>query len=102
MPQQYDMCQWPSGISKGSCLEHAGLILLQLAIPKLRVSANIKTFNTQLKKFKYDLMAWRNSEGLSAKETAVLDANSGAGWNLAAGLLRPRDIKVQLYIRPLL
>lgn len=30
--------------------------------------------------------------GLPARQTAILDANDGAGWDLAASLLRPRQI----------
>ena len=30
--------------------------------------------------------------GLPARQTAILDANDGAGWDLAASLLRPREV----------
>ena len=73
---------------------YAGLILMQLAIPKLRSAANVKAFNIQLKREGYDVMAWKASERLSAKDTASLDANYGSGWNLAAALLQPRKIQV--------
>ena len=36
-------------------------------------------------------MAGRRS-GLPARQTALLDANDGAGWDLAANLLRPRRV----------
>ena len=72
----------------------AGLVLMQLALPKLRSSTSVKKFNNQLKEHRYDLMSWQESERLSARDTALLDANYGAGWNLAEALLRPRNIQV--------
>lgn len=72
----------------------AGLVLLQLAVPKLRSASGIKNFNQQYKKARFDLKTWRASEQLTARESAVLDANNGVGWDLAAALLRPRDIQV--------
>lgn len=73
-----------------------GLVMMQLAIPKLRTAANIKAFNTQLRKQGHDLMAWKQAERLSQKETALLDAADGAGWDLASALLRPRNIQARL------
>ena len=67
---------------------------MQLALPKLRSAASIKKFNNQLKEHRYDLMSWQESERLSSRDTALLDANYGAGWNLAEALLRPRNIQV--------
>ena len=78
-----------------SCCLRAGLVLLQLAIPRLRSSAGIKQFNLQYKKARFNLQAWLDKERLPAKESAILDADAGAGWDLAAALLRPRDIQVQ-------
>lgn len=75
-------------------MHYAGLVLMQLALPKLRSSTSIKKFNNQLKEHRYDLMSWQESERLSARDTALLDANYGAGWNLAEALLRPRNIQV--------
>lgn len=75
---------------------------MQLAIPKLRTSSNIKSFNTQLNKQGYDLVAWRKRERLSPKDTALLDANNGAGWELASALLRPRNIQVGLVVATVL
>ena len=34
----------------------------------------------------------RRRSGLPARQTGLLDANDGAGWELAAALLRPREI----------
>lgn len=69
-------------------------MLVQLTIPKLRTAASIKSFNSQLKRYDYDLLAWRDNARLSARDTVLLDANNGAGWDLASALLRPRKIQV--------
>ena len=69
---------------------------MQLAVPKLRSASGFKQFNSQFKKARFDLQTWRESERLPQRETAVLDADGGTGWDLAAALLRPRDIQVQL------
>jgi len=70
----------------------AGIVLMQLAMPSLRTNSGLQGFNRGLKKFKYDLNKWReaNKGQLSRSKTAVLDAGDGAGWELAADLLRPR------------
>lgn len=75
-------------------LASAGLVLMQLAIPKLRSAGGIKQFNQQFKKARFDLQVWRERERLPRRETAILDAEGSAGWDLAASLLRPRDIQV--------
>ena len=67
---------------------------MQLALPKLRSGTGLKTFNSSLKSVGYDLSAWRRRASLSSKETAVLDADDSAGWELAEALLRPRQIEV--------
>ncbi|KAK9814185.1 hypothetical protein WJX72_001933 [[Myrmecia] bisecta] len=71
-----------------------GLVLMQLAVPKLRTSSGLKNFNSALKRYNYDLYKWRDAERLPARQTAVLDADDGAGWDLAESLLRPREVKV--------
>ena len=88
------MCQ---GLSRRL---RVGLVLLQLAIPRLRSSVGIKQFNLQYKKARFNLQAWLDKERLPAKESVLLDADAGAGWDLAAALLRPRDIQVQPCRRP--
>lgn len=72
----------------------AGLVLMQLALPKLRSSSGLKAFNSSLESVEYDLMAWRRRAGMSPKDTAILDADASAGWELAEALLRPRQIEV--------
>lgn len=69
-------------------------MLLQLALPKLRSAAGMRQFNDQMRRLRYDLAVWRESE--RPRDAGVLDAEGGAGWDLAAALLRPRDIQVPL------
>lgn len=75
-------------------LLHVGLILMQLALGKLRTGSGLKAFNSALEAVDYDLSAWRRRAKLSPKDTAVLDADDAAGWELAKALLRPRSIEV--------
>eukprot|EP00884_Botryococcus_braunii_P000646 jgi/Botrbrau1/10582/Bobra.0358s0005.1 len=72
----------------------AGLVLMQLAVPKLRTSSGLRVFNAAIKRHDYDLFKWRENERLPARETAILDANDGLGWKLAESLLRPRKVEV--------
>jgi len=59
--------------------------MMQLALPRLRNDAALKTFREQLDGLDGDLAAWR-----AAKGTAADDAVLGqlGGWDLASGLLR--------------
>mmetsp|Transcript_19317 Transcript_19317/g.37305 ORF Transcript_19317/g.37305 Transcript_19317/m.37305 type:complete len:116 (+) Transcript_19317:1817-2164(+) len=71
-----------------------GILLVLLACPSLRDSGrqkddSLKKFNEELEKCGHDLLSWRTS-GKAAKEATILDANDGAGWELAAKLLTPR------------
>eukprot|EP00899_Mesostigma_viride_P002154 jgi/Mesvir1/1193/Mv17685-RA.1 len=79
----------------------AGLIWLQLAIPALRSDNALISFNRQLKQCDYDLDKWR-AKSKRAKEARdwmqgfeLLDAENGAGWDLAKSLVakRPEDRK---------
>lgn len=72
----------------------AGLVLMQLSIAKLRTGNGLKAFNTALKASGFDLMSWRRKANLPARDTAILDADDGSGWELAEALLRPREIEV--------
>lgn len=72
----------------------AGLVLMQLALPKLRTGTGLKSFNSSLKSVAFDVKAWRRRANLSSKDTAILDADDSAGWDLAEALLRPRMIDV--------
>ena len=51
-------------------------------------------FHASFKRCRYDLKRWRTISSLQPKHTAVLDANNGAGWELAEMLLRPRKVQV--------
>ena len=74
----------------------AGLVLMQLAVPKLRTQSALKAFNKALQACKCDLGSWRERERLAPAQTALLDADNGAGWDLAQALLRPRKLGVHL------
>lgn len=67
---------------------------MQLALPKLRSSSGLKAFNSSLESVEYDLMAWRQKGNMPPRDTAILDADDSAGWELAEALLRPRQIEV--------
>ena len=77
-----------------TCRLAAGLVLMQLSIAKLRTGNGLKAFNTALKASGFDLMSWRRKANLPARDTAILDADDGSGWELAEALLRPREIEV--------
>ena len=72
----------------------AGVVLMQLALPFLRPTASLRTFNGTLARMGHDLLLWRDRSALPARQTALLDADGGAGWDLAAGLLRPREVEL--------
>ena len=76
-------------------IPRAGLVLMQLAVPKLRPSSALKAFNKSLQACKCDLDAWRERERLAPAQAALLDADESAGWDLAQALLRPRKLEVQ-------
>lgn len=59
-------------------------------------SGCVQAFHASFKRCRYDLMRWRTISSLTEQQTAVLDANDGAGWELAAALLRPRKVQVRL------
>ena len=67
---------------------------MQLAIPRLRSSSALRSFNRSLQNLRCDLNEWRMRERLPASQTAALDADNGAGWDLAQALLRPRKLEV--------
>eukprot|EP00897_Mesotaenium_endlicherianum_P006308 jgi/Mesen1/5705/ME000288S04910 len=71
-------------------LYSAGVIFMQLCLKPLRHEAGLDTFNADLKKHKYDLDKWRRKSRIGDSEFALLDADGGAGWELARALLRPR------------
>lgn len=67
---------------------------MQLAVPKLRSASALRTFNKALQNCKCDLSEWRARERLQRSQTAFLDTDNGAGWDLAQALLRPRKLQV--------
>ena len=67
---------------------------MQLAVPKLRTTSALKAFNKSFQACKCDLEAWRERECLAPAQSALLDADGGAGWDLAQALLRARKLEV--------
>ncbi len=72
---------------------NAGIVLLQLGLPFLRTTTALRNWRNTFARCDYDIEEWRMRSGLSAKQTALLDANDGLGWDLVAGLLRPREVE---------
>ena len=72
------------------------MVLLQLAIPRLRQMESLRDFTKLLKREDCDIYAAVKAARLPAKQTALLEAEQGAGWDLLAGLLRPRSVQVRL------
>jgi len=67
-----------------------GVLLVQLGVPRLRKASTLATFSTALvSRHGNDLIAWRDAERVTSP---VLDADGGAGWDLAAALLRARNV----------
>ncbi|KAF5826708.1 protein kinase [Dunaliella salina] len=67
-----------------------GVLLMQMAVPQLRTSANIKAFNNEMRQCGGNLSQWRDYRG-SRIDFTLLDRNGKAGWDLATKLLKPRD-----------
>ncbi len=61
----------------------AGVTLLQLALPTLRKRAALRAFREDLARRGGCLREWRAHAGLPARETQLLDARGGEGWDLA-------------------
>jgi hypothetical protein len=58
----------------------AGIVLMQLCLPGLRTPRGLNLFKVEYERADYDLEAWRNNcRWISKRDTAVLDANDGAG-----------------------
>ena len=70
----------------------AGVILLQLGLPFMRSQSTLKNWRGTFARCGYDLEEWRSLASLSSRQTALLDADDNAGWDIAAGLLRPRKV----------
>lgn len=67
----------------------AGVVLVQMAIPTLRSTAGLKNFNSEIKRFGYDLNKWRKSTR-SRPDLSLLELDSGRGWDLATKLISER------------
>ncbi|XP_066366901.1 serine/threonine-protein kinase STN7, chloroplastic-like isoform X1 [Miscanthus floridulus] len=70
-----------------------GLIFLQMAFPSLRTDSSLIQFNRQLKRYDYDLQAWRNL--VEPRATAelrrgfdIMDLDNGIGWELLTSMVR--------------
>ena len=76
----------------------AGIVLLCLALPRLRTDEGLSKFLEEFEEAGFDLDAWRAAHhrpsGGAPADCAALDADGGAGWALARALLRPRQISV--------
>lgn len=72
----------------------AGIVMMQLAVPSLRTPTSVRSFTQTYARAGYDLEKWRENARLQKRDTTVLDAENGAGWELAQALLRPRSIEV--------
>jgi serine/threonine protein kinase len=70
----------------------AGVVLLQLGLPFLRSQSTLKNWRTTFARCGYDVNEWKARASLSARQTALLDVDGG--WDLVAGLLRPRDVEL--------
>ena len=71
----------------------AGVVMLQLSLPFLRSASALRNWKQTMIRLKHDIKEWRERSRLSSRQTVLLDANDGAGWDLIEGLLRPRDIE---------
>ncbi|GBF87958.1 hypothetical protein Rsub_00670 [Raphidocelis subcapitata] len=73
----------------------AGITLLCLAVPSLRTPRGLAQFLKEFERSNYDLDEWRGRTRLAGpRDLAPLDADGGAGWQLAEALLRPRSVEI--------
>lgn len=70
----------------------AGLVLLQLTVPKLQDRQRLEKMREDLSRCNWDLDKWRRSLLPSTFQCdfTLLDADAGAGWDLAKKLVRQR------------
>jgi len=69
-----------------------GVVFLQMAVPNLRGSMQQKLIKNELERFDYDLYAWREgSQRARGMDFSLLDRSDGAGFDLAAQMVRNRD-----------
>ena len=66
-----------------------GVVLMQLACPRLRTDASLQRWREELSSCDGDLWLWRERKA-SPSDEPILSMRNDAGWDLAAGLLRPQ------------
>ncbi|CAL52044.1 Serine/threonine-protein kinase, active site [Ostreococcus tauri] len=71
----------------------AGIIMLQICIPSLSHPDKLTKFKSELEQCDFNLQKWRTKFDKSASpvgvsDVSVLDADEGAGWDLASQLLK--------------
>jgi hypothetical protein len=72
-----------------------GIIFLQLCIVQLRDKVVLEQFVQQLSTCSLDLATWKtNLCNFSSQETALLDADDGAGWEFASTLICKREMRI--------
>lgn len=58
----------------------AGIVLLQLCLPPVRMPRGLNLFKVEYERAEYDLERWRRScRWITKRDTMVLDADDGAG-----------------------
>lgn len=67
-----------------------GAVLMQMAVPQLRPANVQRSFSADLAAAEGDLDAWRRARG-ERYDFSLLDAEVGAGWDLAKRLLARRS-----------
>jgi len=67
-----------------------GILFMQMTVPGLRTTNNIRLFNSELRQVDFDLQRWRDMRG-SKYDFTLLDRNNKAGWDLALKLICKRD-----------
>jgi serine/threonine protein kinase len=68
----------------------AGAVLVQMAVPELRSATAQRSFTADLAAADGDADLWRRQGPRPHYDFSVLDADGGAGWDLAKRLLAPR------------
>lgn len=64
----------------------AGIVLLQLCLPPVRMPRGLNLFKVEYERAGYDLQRWRDGcRWLTRRDTAVLDADDGAGGGVCEG-----------------
>ena len=69
-----------------------GLVMLQLALPGLHLEKDYLAFRRDLRRYANNFNFWQRVmyDRLGAEETALLDVNGSAGWDLLELMLQSR------------